>query len=185
MRPVRAFMIRADRDAFPETPVGLFTALKKPVNSNFIHAFIRHYNIHSMYTQTRVFKSTMYILFMSIGENIRKLRKAKGLTQAELGEKIGTRQKVIADYENGISKPPRDRLLSLSKFFDLPVEKIIGKNDAATLPEFPAEPKIHGNKRTAKLIDAFEKLSETEQRVILNQTQALAEKRKNDKEDSE
>ncbi len=121
----------------------------------------------------------MYFLFMSIGENIRKLRKAKGLTQAELGAKIGTRQKVIADYENGISKPPRDRLLVLARFFDMPVEKIIGKNDAAEIPEAPKEVKIHGNKRTAKLIQAFEELSETEQRVILNQTQALAEKRKN------
>ena len=91
---------------------------------------------------------------------------------------------MIADYENGISKPPRDRLLTLAKFFDMPVEKLIGKDDSAKLPEPAAEPKIHGNKRTAKLILAFEDLSETEQRVILNQTQqALAEKRKNGTDD--
>jgi transcriptional regulator with XRE-family HTH domain len=126
----------------------------------------------------------MYFLFMTIGENIKKLRKDNGLTQAELGAKIGTRQKVIADYENGISKPPRDRLLALAKFFDMPVEKIVGKEDSAKIPEPTTEPKIHGNKRTAKLILAFEELSETEQRVILNQTQALAEKRKNGKDDA-
>jgi transcriptional regulator with XRE-family HTH domain len=127
------------------------------------------------------FKSAMYFLIMSIGKNIRKLRKDRGLTQAELGAKIGTRQKVIADYENGISKPPRDRLLALAKFFDMQVEKLIGKEDALEIPKPTEEPKIHGNKRTAKLIQAFEELSETEQRVILNQTQALAEKRKNGK----
>ncbi len=121
----------------------------------------------------------MYFLFMSIGENIKRLRKAGGLTQAELGAKVGARQKVIADYENGISKPPRDRLLALSHFFNVPVEKLIGKNGSPKIPPQATEQKIHGNKRTAKLIQAFEELSETEQRVILNQTQALAEKRKN------
>ncbi|MDG5817133.1 helix-turn-helix transcriptional regulator [Chitinispirillales bacterium ANBcel5] len=119
----------------------------------------------------------MYFIFMTIGENIRKLRKARGLTQAQLGEKVGARQKVIADYENGFSKPPRDRLIALANFFDIPVEKIMGKN-GAKVEEPTKEHKIHGNKRTAKLIEAFEQLSETEQRVILNQTQALAEKRK-------
>ncbi|MBN1983690.1 MAG: helix-turn-helix transcriptional regulator [Chitinivibrionales bacterium] len=121
---------------------------------------------------------------MSIGENIRNLRKSTGLTQAQLGSKIGTRQKVITDYENGISKPPRDHLLALTQFFDIPVEKLIGKEEAEKIPRSPAEPKIHGNKRTAKLIQAFEELSETEQRVILNQTLALAEKRKNSKGDT-
>jgi transcriptional regulator with XRE-family HTH domain len=133
--------------------------------------------------KTSIFKSAMYFLFMNIGENIKSLRKANGLTQAELGAKIGTRQKVIADYENGISKPPRDRLLALAKFFSMPVEKLIGKEVSVKLPEPAAEPKIHGNKRTAKLILAFEDLSEIEQRVILNQTQALAEKRKNGTDD--
>jgi transcriptional regulator with XRE-family HTH domain len=125
----------------------------------------------------------MYFLTMTISENIRQLRKNSGLTQAELGAKIGTRQKVIADYENGISKPPRDRLLALAKFFEMPVEKIVGRDDSAKVVEPNSEPKIHGNKRTAKLIQAFEELSETEQRVILNQTQALAEKRQNGKDE--
>lgn len=119
----------------------------------------------------------MYFYVMSIGENIKKLRRAKRLTQAELGSKIGTTQKVIADYENGISKPPRDRLLALAKFFSVPVETLIGATEICRIPD-PEQFKIHGNKRTAKLIVAFEKLTETEQRVILNQIQALAEKRK-------
>jgi transcriptional regulator with XRE-family HTH domain len=119
---------------------------------------------------------------MAIDENLKKLRKKAGLTQAELGAKIGTRQKVIADYENGISKPPSERLLSLAKFFGTTVEKLIGREVQASITEPPTESKIHGNKRTAKLIQAYEVLSETEQRVILNQTQALAEKRKNGKD---
>jgi len=36
-----------------------------------------------------------------IGQRIAYLRKGKGLTQAELGEKIGISQKLVAAYENG------------------------------------------------------------------------------------
>lgn len=113
---------------------------------------------------------------MSIGENIRKLRKAHKLTQVQLAEKIGTRQKVIADYETAKSKPPRDRLLTLAKFFGVVAEELIGDNNI-NIPQ--QSKKLHGNKRTAKLIEAFEQLSANEQRVTLNQTQALAEKRNN------
>ena len=108
---------------------------------------------------------------MSIDKNIRKLRKALGLTQAQLAEQIGTRQKVIADYENNTSKPPRDRLLALSKFFNLSVEELIGDkiNDGSQTDVI-----AHGNSRTAKLINAYQKLPAGEQRLILKQTEALA-----------
>jgi transcriptional regulator with XRE-family HTH domain len=127
--------------------------------------------------KSRDFKMAMYFLTMSIGKNIRKLRKSKRLTQAELGKAIGARQKVIADYENELSKPPRDRLLALASYFNLSVEKLLGEDSAPQPPKLPEEPKIHGNSRTAKLVQAFEQLTEVEQRVILNQTQALAEKK--------
>ena len=37
--------------------------------------------------------------FMSIGENIKKLRKDRGLTQVQLADQLRTTQKVITDYE--------------------------------------------------------------------------------------
>lgn len=113
--------------------------------------------------------SIFYI--MTVGENIKKLRKAHGLTQAQLGQKIGTRQKVIADYENENSKPPRDRLLALSKFFAVKVEELIGKDDVR-LPE--EKPKgIHGNARIVKMQEMFEKLSPDDQRSVMKHVSGL------------
>lgn len=38
---------------------------------------------------------------VEVGERIRKARKGKGLTQKELGEKLGVADSVITNYESG------------------------------------------------------------------------------------
>lgn len=43
---------------------------------------------------------------MNIGRNIKALRKKKGLSQAELGLKLGVSQKVISAYERSYRLPP-------------------------------------------------------------------------------
>lgn len=43
---------------------------------------------------------------MSIGENIRHLRKEKGWTQAQLAEKLSVSQQMIGQFENS-KKPPK------------------------------------------------------------------------------
>jgi transcriptional regulator with XRE-family HTH domain len=43
---------------------------------------------------------------VNIGRNIRELRKKKGLSQAELGQKLGVSQKVISAYERSYRLPP-------------------------------------------------------------------------------
>lgn len=42
---------------------------------------------------------------MSIGNNIRKMRKKAGLTQKELGERLGISQAAIGQFENDSSNP--------------------------------------------------------------------------------
>ena len=41
---------------------------------------------------------------MCIGENIARLRKEKGWTQAELGEKLGVSNQAVSKWESGISQ---------------------------------------------------------------------------------
>ena len=110
-------------------------------------------------------------MFMSIADNIRRLRKSRGLSQARLAEKLGTIQKVITDYETAKSKPPSDRLAKMAKFFGVSVDEIIGTKDV-TLPE-DNEKLQHGNSRIVQLVKLFEKLSEEEQRTTLKQIKAL------------
>ncbi|HEM1813808.1 TPA: helix-turn-helix transcriptional regulator [Listeria monocytogenes] len=68
---------------------------------------------------------------MAIGDNIRKFRKLKGMTQKELGLALGFDEKTadirIAQYESGTRKPKEDMINDLSKIFDI-------RTDALTTP---------------------------------------------------
>lgn len=113
--------------------------------------------------------------FMSIGDNIKKLRKSRGLTQIQLAKHLGTTQKVITDYETGRSKPPRKRLPHLAKFFNITVDELIGVDEIAAADMSAIHKTPHGNTRAAHVLTLFEHLGEEEQRVILKQIKALAQ----------
>lgn len=38
-----------------------------------------------------------------IGKNIKELRRARGLTQEELGERLHVTRQTVSNYENGVS----------------------------------------------------------------------------------
>ena len=60
---------------------------------------------------------------------ISELRKKLGLTQTRLGEEIGVSQQTISKYENVDENISGDMLLALSKFFKVPVDYILRKNE--------------------------------------------------------
>lgn len=60
------------------------------------------------------------------GERLAKLRKAKGFTQRELGEKIGVSQRVIAYYEKETRHPPANYLALLAKTLKLSIDELMG-----------------------------------------------------------
>ena len=59
------------------------------------------------------------------GEFIAKLRKEKGLTQEQFGEKIGVTNKTVSRWETGKYLPPADILLLMSELFDVSVNEIL------------------------------------------------------------
>ena len=60
---------------------------------------------------------------------ISELRKKLGLTQIRLGEEIGVSQQTISKYENVDENISGDMLLALSKFFKVPVDYILRKDE--------------------------------------------------------
>jgi len=61
-----------------------------------------------------------------IGENIRRVRKKHGLTQAQFGEIIGKSQSTVYCYENGSVIPSFEVLTTLSQLFDVSLGHLIG-----------------------------------------------------------
>ena len=63
---------------------------------------------------------------MAIGENIRKIRKEKKLTQKELAERIGTTESNINNYEKGRNKPTTDMLVKICLELDVSADWLLG-----------------------------------------------------------
>ena len=51
---------------------------------------------------------------MSVGERIRISRKAAGLTQKELGQKLGVSASMIGQYETDLRKPKLDTVIKIA-----------------------------------------------------------------------
>ncbi len=63
----------------------------------------------------------------SIGENIKYLRKSKGLTQGELAQKIGVNRAMIGSYEENRAIPKLSVLQNLAHYFSISLDDMINK----------------------------------------------------------
>lgn len=62
---------------------------------------------------------------MSFQEQLYKLRKEKGLSQEKLAEIIGISRQAVAKWEVGLSYPDIARLIALSDFFKVSIDKLV------------------------------------------------------------
>lgn len=67
---------------------------------------------------------------MTTGERIRKLRKEHGMTQEELGARLGVQRAAVQKYEKGTVKNiKRDSLIRLAEILDTTPEYLLGWDD--------------------------------------------------------
>lgn len=62
---------------------------------------------------------------MEIGEKIRKERIDIGLTQQELGDRLGVSQAMIGQYENGTRKPKLETLAKIADALKIPLNYLL------------------------------------------------------------
>ena len=62
---------------------------------------------------------------IKIGKFIAELRKENGLTQEQLGDKIGVTNKTISRWETGTYLPPADAMLAMGEVFNVSVNEIL------------------------------------------------------------
>lgn len=65
-----------------------------------------------------------------LSENIKTIRKAKGLSQEELAVKLNVVRQTISKWEQGLSVPDADMLISLSEALETPVSALLGQSVA-------------------------------------------------------
>ncbi|MDE5597824.1 MAG: helix-turn-helix domain-containing protein [Lachnospiraceae bacterium] len=65
-------------------------------------------------------------------ENIKVIRKSKGLSQEELAIKLNVVRQTISKWEQGLSVPDADMLISISEVFEMPVSTLLGETVVET-----------------------------------------------------
>ena len=62
-----------------------------------------------------------------LNENIKRARKAKGLSQEELAGKLNVVRQTVSKWENGLSVPDSDLLILLAEELDTSVNALLGE----------------------------------------------------------
>ena len=70
------------------------------------------------------------MLYTAFGENLRSLRVSRGLTQKELGERVGLSKAVVSKYENALGYPTL--VITLAAFFGVTTDYLLGVKNQKT-----------------------------------------------------
>lgn len=76
----------------------------------------------------------------NIAENIRALRAQRGMSQAELAERIGRKRSAVGNYESGVREPDLDTLRALAEALNVSVSELIGGDAADPRPAAELDP---------------------------------------------
>ena len=63
-----------------------------------------------------------------LNENIKAIRKSKGLSQEELASKLNVVRQTVSKWEKGLSVPDSEMLITISDIFEIPVSTLLGEN---------------------------------------------------------
>ena len=69
--------------------------------------------------------------FVSMGERIASLRKARNMTQAQLAEELGVAQQTVQAYESGARRIPVSALPTVARTLAVSLEVLFGEDQQA------------------------------------------------------
>ena len=64
-------------------------------------------------------------MFANIGANVKQARKARGITQRQLAEKIGIAEVTLRQYENGVRNIKLETLVSISNALNIMLSEMV------------------------------------------------------------
>lgn len=122
---------------------------------------------------------------MTTGQRIKLARRNAGLTQKELGQKLGITYQTLAQWENDLRKPKFDTLKRIADALGVPVGELLGLEDMggglwgheaddSTVMKLAQNIKAHMTPK-AKLNAAFDQLNNEGQGVAVQRVEELTE----------
>lgn len=64
---------------------------------------------------------------VSIGKKLKALRKAEGLTQEQIAEKLQLNRVNYTRYETDVSRPDYETLLAIADFYDITLDELFDR----------------------------------------------------------
>lgn len=104
----------------------------------------------------------------SFGERLFAFRKARGLTQVQLAEALGSTQRVISYYETEAELPPSGVIVALARVLSVSTDELLGVKPVKASEGRPE------NRRLWKRFQRMESLPERDQRAVLRLINSLS-----------
>lgn len=112
---------------------------------------------------------------MLIGENIKRLRESRGLTQSQFGAIAGVSDKAVSTWESGTREPRMGAIEKISLYFGIPKSDILFGGDE--FAERTAVPKDDGlSPLEAQLMEYIRRLTDDQKKMLLAQIELLLSK---------
>jgi transcriptional regulator with XRE-family HTH domain len=110
-----------------------------------------------------------------VGECLFKARRARGLSQEELGTKTGISKRMIAHYEGDNGIPPLDSLSKIADVLNVTVSYLLGESTQKMIKD-KISPKLR------KHIEKIQKLPAGDQLAVFRMVDGLAAQNGNNKQ---
>lgn len=94
------------------------------------------------------------------GDQLSRIRKAKGFTQYSLADALNVSRKQIADYERNIARPNNEMLVRFAMVLKVSTDALLGLKEA----DIPSE---SVNTRFTKRLKELEALPEEKKRTVI------------------
>ncbi|MDK2807724.1 MAG: hypothetical protein PWP24_457 [Clostridiales bacterium] len=105
---------------------------------------------------------------MNFNVRLKQLRQKHKLTQSELADILGLKPTAISNYESQRNEPSFDKLISLSKYFDVSCDYLLGISDAY----LPVGGEVL-DKDIVEFFDLYQKLDAEKAKEVRNYTNYL------------
>ena len=101
-------------------------------------------------------------MLICLGENIRSLRIANGITQEQFGYELGVSAQAVSRWENGATYPDITMLPMIADFFDVTLDELMGRGRELETNEreafFKRVHEMHSRGEIADIIEAYDKM---------------------------
>jgi transcriptional regulator with XRE-family HTH domain len=107
----------------------------------------------------------------AFGKRLAVLRKAKGMTQKELGERLGVTRRIIVYYEVESDYPPAHLIIPLAKALNVTTDELLGVKKTDEVVDV----RLSALWRKLKTVETF---SDKDKNAVLQYIKVIADKNK-------